>query len=150
MVAAFEIEESITIGATTFEANPVQLHAPLMRDSERTLADRPTFVAYTHAPELTNREEVIYYLSELYPDWARKARVRTSVLLYLFIDEQGTVRRTVIVESSGHGNFDDAAVEVAKQMAWTPALNRDRATPVWLVREVTFAAGRPVVGVGSG
>ena len=150
MVAAFEIEESITIGATTFEANPVQLYAPRMRESGRALADRPTFVAYTHAPELTNREEVIYYLSELYPDWARKARVRTSVLLYLFIDEQGTVQRTLIVESSEHGDFDDAAVEVAKQMAWTPALNRDRATPVWLVREVTFAAGRPVVGVGSG
>ena len=85
MAAAFEIEESITIGATTFEANPVQ----------------------------------------------------------------GTVQRTLIVESSGHGDFDDAAVEVAKQMAWMPALNRDRATPVWLMQEVTFAAGRPVVGVGT-
>jgi TonB family protein len=133
MVAAFEIEESITIGATTFEANPVQLHAPLMRGSERALADRPTFVAYTHAPELTNREEVIYHLSELYPHWARKARVRESVLLYLFIDEQGAVQRTVLVESSGHDDFDNAAVEVAKQMVWTPALNRDRATPVWLM-----------------
>jgi hypothetical protein len=34
-------------------------------------------------------------------------------------------------------------------MAWTPALNRDRATPVWLMQEVTFAAGRPVVGGGT-
>ena len=46
-------------------------------------------------------------------------------------------------------DFDDAAVEVAKQMAWMPALNRDRATPVWLVQEVTFAAGQPLVGGGT-
>jgi TonB family protein len=70
------------------------------------------------------------------------------VLLYLFIDEQGAVQRTVLVESSGHDDFDDAAVEVAKQMVWTPALNRDRATPVWLMQEVIFAAGKPVVGGG--
>jgi TonB family protein len=120
-----------------------------MRGSERALADRPVFFAYTHAPKLTNREEVLYYLSELYPHWARKARVRESVLLYLFIDEQGTVQRTVIVELSGHEDFDDAAVEVAKQMAWTPALNRDRPTPVWLMQAVTFAAGKPVVGGGT-
>jgi TonB family protein len=149
MVTAFEIEESVTIGRTTFEANPVPLHAPRMRESEHSLADRPTFVAYTQAPELTNREEVIYYLSELYPQWARKARVRVSVLLYLFINEEGTVQRTVIVESSGHDDFDDAAEEVAKQMAWTPALNRDRATPVWLMQHVIFAAGQPVVGGGT-
>ncbi|MEJ2370228.1 MAG: hypothetical protein P8Y07_05200 [Gemmatimonadales bacterium] len=81
VVTAVEIDESVTIGPTTFAANPVQLRGPRMREMQQALADRPTFVAYTQAPELTNRDEVIYYLSELYPPWARKARVRASVLL---------------------------------------------------------------------
>lgn len=59
------------------------------------------------------------------------------------------MQRTVVVESSGHNDFDAAAVEVAKQMAWTPAMNRDRPTPVWLMQEVTFAAGQPLVGGGT-
>lgn len=88
LVAAFEIDESVTIAPTTFAANPVPLRPPRMREAERAVADRPTFVAYTQAPELTNREEVLYYLSQLYPRWALKARVRESVLLYLFIDEE--------------------------------------------------------------
>ncbi len=149
VVTAVEIDESVTIGPTTFAANPVQLRPPRMREMQQALADRPTFVAYTQAPELTNRDEVIYYLSELYPPWARKARVRASVLLYLFINEEGAVQRTMIVDSSGHEDLDDVAEEVAKRMAWTPALNRDRATPVWLMQHITFSPSQSVVGGGT-
>jgi TonB family protein len=147
-VAAFEVDETITIAATTFEANPVRLPPPLLRESHRVLSDRPTFIPYTEAPELVNREEILVYLAELYPKWARLAKLEASVLLYLFIDEEGLVQQSVVVEPSVYDGFDNAAVEVAKQMVWSPALNRDRAIAVWLMQLITFTPGGSVVGGG--
>ncbi len=146
--AAFEVDETITIAATTFEANPVRLPPPPLRESQRVLADRPTFIPYTEAPELVNRDEVLVYLAELYPRWARLAKLEAAVLLYLFIDEEGAVQQSVVVEPARYEGFDDAAVEVAKQMVWSPAKNRDRPTAVWLMQSITFTPSGSEVGGG--
>lgn len=147
-VDARVVDETITIAATTFEANPVGLPPPPMRESRNVLSDRPRFIPYTVAPELVNRDEVLVYLSELYPRWARRAKMSASVLLYLFIDEQGAVQEIVVVEPSRYDGFDEAAIEVAKQMVWSPAKNRDRAIPVWLMQSITFTPGAPTMGGG--
>ena len=68
--------------------------------------------------------------------------------LLLFIDEQGNVQSTVLVESSSFDALDEAAIEVAKHMVWSPALNRDRATPVWLMKSID--SSRSAVGDRSG
>ena len=147
-VAAFEVDETLTIAATTFEANTVRLPPPPLKESQSVLADRPTFIPYTEPPELINREEVLLYLSELYPRWARLAKLEASVLLYLFIDEEGVVQQSVVVEPARYDGFDEAAVEVAKQMVWSPAKNRDRATAVWLMQSISFTPGGSALGGG--
>jgi hypothetical protein len=78
-------------------------------------------------------------------------RSRASALLALDLPPylQIPPPPTVIVDSSGHEDLDDVAEEVAKGMAWTPALNRDRATPVWLMQHITFSPSQSVVGGGT-
>ena len=40
--------------------------------------------------------------------------------------------------SSGYRQFDEAALDVADVMRFTPAMNRDQAVAVWVVFSITF------------
>ena len=48
--------------------------------------------------------------------------------------------RTQLHESSGHQALDEAALEVAGVMEFTPAKNRDQTVPVWVSIAIVFAA----------
>jgi TonB family protein len=73
-----------------------------------------------------------------YPALLRDAGVGGTVRVYFYIDEDGVVRDTRIDQSSGHPALDDAALSVASVYRFSPALNRDRPTPVWVSFPITF------------
>ena len=135
-VAAAEIDENVTIAPTTFETNPVQNLPPPPNRTDPSV--RPSFIPYTQAPELKNREEVLSFLKNTYPSMLRQAGIGGKVLLWLFIDEGGEVQRTVLAESSGHEALDEAAKKVAERMLFRPAMNRDKKTAVWLAQSIDF------------
>jgi TonB family protein len=116
-VAAAEIEEDVTIAPTTFESNPVE-NLP---------------------PQLRNKKEVLAFLKSTYPSMLKQAGVGGTVLLWLYIDEVGQVQRTVVAESSGYEQLDDAAKKVAERMQFKPAMNRDKRTAVWLAQSIDFS-----------
>ncbi len=136
-VAAVKVDEDVTIAPTTFASNPVENLAP-----PKTIvdpSDRPSFIPYTVAPALTNEEEVLSYLTRAYPSILKSAGIGGAVVLWLYIDEQGQVQRTVVAESSGFEQLDAAAEEVAAKMRWSPAMNRDKKTAVWLSQAIDFS-----------
>ena len=53
----------------------------------------------------------------------------------------GRVGKALISSSSGHTQLDQAALEVARVYRFEPAMNRDRAVPVWVVFPITFRVG---------
>jgi periplasmic protein TonB len=64
---------------------------------------------------------------------------RGTVLLWVQIDERGSVRQTEVVESSGYAQLDRVAEEVMREVArFRPALNRDQAVTVWVQIPVVF------------
>jgi protein TonB len=136
-VAAAEIDDNVTIAPTTFETNPVENLPPPPNTADPST--RPSFIPYTQAPQLKNREEVLTFLRSTYPSMLRQAGIGGTVLLWLYIDAGGTVLRTVLAESSGHEALDDAAKKVAERMQFQPALNRDKKTAVWLAQSIDFA-----------
>jgi protein TonB len=77
-------------------------------------------------------------LEREYPPLLRDAGVGGTVDVWLFIDDQGVVQRTIVDKSSGHQALDDAALEVARAIEFTPALNRDKRVPVWISLPITF------------
>jgi protein TonB len=99
----------------------------------------PTFTPYTVAPFLKNGRDVARTLSREYPPQLRSAAIGGRVLLWLFIDDTGTVEETVLKTSSGFEALDAAAMRIAMTMEFSPAINRDRKVPVWVAIPVDFA-----------
>jgi len=135
-VAAVEIAEDVTIAPTTFESNPVKNFPPPPKT--KAPESRPSFIPYTVAPKLKNAAEVLAFLKSVYPPTLREAGVGGRVTLWLYVDATGRVQRTVLSESSGMEALDEAAQRVSAKMVFSPALNRDQKTDVWIAQLVVF------------
>jgi protein TonB len=99
----------------------------------------PAFTPFTVAPFLKNAREVTRTLEREYPPQLRAAAIGGRVLLWIFIDDRGTVEETLVKTSSGFAALDAAAMRVALTMEFSPAVNRDRKVPVWVAMPVDFA-----------
>jgi len=130
----------------SLRTQPARTVEPTLRVDDRgravivdpTIAAGPTFTPYSVAPSILNRDEVVRAMVESYPALLRDAGVGGTVRVYFFIDEKGVVRDTRIDVSSGHPALDDAALRVAGVYRFSPAINRDRPTPVWVSFPITF------------
>ena len=140
-VATVEVSEDLTIAPTTFEENSVENLGPPPA-VVATEDDRPEFIPYTVAPRLQNKEAVLARLREVYPRPLRSAGIGGTVLLWIYVDERGEVQATRIAESSGYKGLDSAAQAVAAAMRFSPAMNRDRVTAVWLSQPIFFEVTR--------
>lgn len=108
--------------------------------SETDLGDAPAFTPYTTAPELTNREAVASALEANYPPLLREAGIGGDALVWLFIDENGDVQKSLIKDGAGYEALDQAALRVAETMQFTPAMNRQQQVPVWVALPIRFTA----------
>jgi protein TonB len=132
------ISEDITIGEVTFDENPVSDLPPPPTGQGVDVSDQPTFTPYEVKPELRNRSEFGRLLERKYPPMLRDAGIGGTVVLWVFIDEQGKVQNTKVTQGSGYEQLDQVAREVMAEARFTPALNRDQKVPVWIQLPVTF------------
>jgi len=132
------IDDDITISPTTFEDNLPDDLPPPRADVGADVSAAPAFTPFTVRPEVRNRAAVTRALEREYPPLLRDAGIGGTVLLWIFIDESGTVRDSRVQESSGHNAFDEAARRVASVFEFSPAMNRDQRVPVWIQIPITF------------
>ena len=135
-VAAADITEDVTIAPTTFESNPVENLPPPPKTGSP--ADRPSFIPYDVPPKLKNASEIQKLLQRLYPSQLREAGIEGTVVLWIYIDEKGVVQKTQVQKTSGYDAMDKAAMGTADKMEFSPAMNRDKKTPVWVAQAITF------------
>ena len=138
VVTSATIDEDITIAPVTFDENPVENLPPPPDEVETDIGAAPVFTPYTVKPDYTNANEVRRALEREYPPLLRDAGIGGTTIVWFFIDEQGVVQNQVVQNSSGHQALDDAALRVAPVFKFTPALNRDKAVPVWVQLPITF------------
>ena len=98
----------------------------------------PTFLPFTAAPSIDNRDEIVVALKEGYPALLRDAGIGGTVRVYFYIDPEGLVQRTRLDESSGHPALDQAALRVADAFRFRPALNGSEPTSVWVSLPISF------------
>jgi protein TonB len=138
-VGAADIAADVTIAPTTFEANPIENLAPAPRPARAIPEeDRPRFIPYDTPPRLLNPEEIRALLKRDYPAALREARVEGVVVIWAYVDIQGEVGQAHVQQSSGFAAMDRAALDVALEMRFSPALNRDKKTPVWVQQSIVF------------
>ncbi len=138
VISEATIDEDLTIAPTTFEDNPIENLPPPPSGDDRDLAAAPTFTPMTVRPALQNNAEVQRALQRYYPPVLRDSGIGGTVNVWFFIDENGRVLRRQINESSGYDAFDQAALQVAELMRFSPAYNRDQKVPVWVSFNITF------------
>lgn len=138
IVATAQVDEDITIAPTTFESNPVEVLPPPPLEDDDDLSRAPTFTPFTVNPVLQNPGEIAGLLQKVYPSALRDAGIGGTVVMWIFLDEEGVVRNKQVRESSGYDAFDAAALEVVPMMRFSPAYNRDRRVPVWISLDVLF------------
>ena len=102
----------------------------------------PAFTPMTVRPRLSNQQAVVQALSDHYPPLLRDAGIGGATNVWFFIDADGTVQQTRINESSGYDALDQAALEVARMMEFTPAMNGDERVPVWVALDIAFETPR--------
>lgn len=114
--------------------------------AELDISAEPVFTPFTVNPDYVNGPEIMRALEREYPPLLRDAGIGGTVIVWFFIDETGVVRNQQVFESSGHQALDDAALRVAPVFRFTPALNGDKAVPVWVQLPITFTT---VSGAGA-
>ena len=116
---------------------------PPADDVLAVLARGPRFTPYDVAPELENRAALVDALFAAYPHGSPGVPDRLRTVLWFFIDEYGTVRQTLIRESSGHAELDTIIVEAAAVAKFSPAWSVDRNVPAWVSLPVSFRITPP-------
>jgi TonB family protein len=82
----------------------------------------PGITEFTYAEEYP---EAIHLASPRYPELARKADLRASVIVRALIDVNGDVIDARIMGATTEGvGFEEAALDAAFKCKWTPALQR--------------------------
>lgn len=112
--------------------------APTSSAPPAELAERPAFTPFTVRPRILNEAEIVREMQRAYPALLRDAGISGTVIVAFFVDAEGRVGNVLVHESSGHAELDAAALRVASTYRFAPAMNRDRAVPVWVQFPVTF------------
>jgi len=129
-----DLEDDLTLEEVAFEDVPPPPPPP----PELGPKDNATRVAFTVAPELLNRERIRSILLRRYPARLRNAGIEGTVLLQLWIDEEGMVTRHELARSSGNDELDRIAQEVIELMEFSPAYNLGEPVAVSVALPIVF------------
>jgi TonB family protein len=84
-------------------------------------------------PALRNRAEVQALLHRS----LKRAEVSLSAIIWVYIDQKGSVERVKVQRSSGNPDFDKLASSLGYRMEFHAALNDRVAIPVWIAIPVS-------------
>lgn len=131
------VDPEQTITPSVFAENPP---ASLPEPPRGTIdVGSEKFTPFEVRPRFSNPDRYLRALERQYPPMLRDAGVGGTVVLWVHIDEQGSVLETQVFASSAHAELDAAAERVMREVArFTPALNRDQRVAVWVQIPVSF------------
>lgn len=109
-----------------------QLRAPPAPDPSSVVAREDLFPEVEMPPRLENPAEVQRRLRAAVPANERNQDGVTRCVLWVFVDETGTVRGAHIEASSGSEAFDEVALDVAREMRFTPATSAGSTVAMWV------------------
>jgi periplasmic protein TonB len=129
-----DIRQDITIQEVTFASNPVGNLPPPPTPKDVSLEEQPAFTPRTIEPKLgaNQRTALQRYMERHYPRALLDAGIGARAVLWVYINTEGEVRNTRVVQTSGHQEFDEIAQAAVRTVTFTPAWNLDTRVPVWI------------------
>jgi len=106
---------------------------PQTKDNQPNSAPKVKFVPYDEAPVALSKIEPVY------PEIAREAGIEGRVVVQVFIDENGKVTDTKILEGIPESGLNEAAINAVTQTKFKPAMLRDQPVGVWITIPIDFA-----------
>ncbi|MFQ5678345.1 MAG: energy transducer TonB [Gemmatimonadota bacterium] len=100
--------------------------------------DSPSFIPFDTPPRLKNREEIARLLKQRYPRNLKKNRASGTVLLWIYINQDGRVEKSQVRKRSFHPEFDVAALKIAARMRFVPAKAAGKPIAVWVQMPMNF------------
>jgi protein TonB len=117
-----------TAGATAARGNPNAPASAPAGDNSPFAARSADVTDLEQGPRLLRQPSKLE-MRALYPEAARREGVEANVKVELLLDETGAVREVRIVEGAA-GGFDEAALKLARLLAFSPGLRAGRAVAV--------------------
>lgn len=125
----------------------------MLADAEPAISEKPVETAYTRKPVLLNRNQVeaaiVRIVHQLNPQvremneaFARAQMAGGTTYVDVFIDQTGTVQNAIVRRTSGNRDLDGHALQIARTMRFSPALNGEQPVEAWLEVPFRFAAQR--------
>ncbi len=88
---------------------------------------------------LTNTNTFVQQLERSCPPTLKDAGIGRTVILYVFITENGSVEIVRVQQSSGYPQLDEVAEQLMREVArFSPTLNRNQPVPAWMQIPNTF------------
>lgn len=130
------------LSGCSFSGNLRETERPADPAETETAVVRPVLRAAPDAPIVTFEPRFLTYKPPDYPRLAQQAGLEGEVTLQVRIDAKGSPDVVEVIESSGTGSFDDAAVAAAYQCQYIPARQETRAVPFVVRYTVPFRLPR--------
>lgn len=102
----------------------------VVQDKKTTLPENEgtACVFYDKMPEVIGGFSEIQKKT-IYPESAKKAGIQGKVVVEVFLDKNGEIKKTKIIQSLKNGECDSAAVFAVKNVKWKPAYQGERPVP---------------------
>jgi len=104
---------------------------------------------YYATRELDERPGILNHVEPAYPEAALRRNVSGTVVVRVYINEQGRVDRVETVRASPAGYFEQSAARAFRTARFTPGKKGKRAVRTQMVIEVSFEAPPPRPGAGG-
>ena len=141
-LASAGAEAALVAGACAVEEPPQGAASgdrpPVTGPSTSESPREPVFIPRDVEPSLTNLSEFTQRLERLYPALLKDAGIGGRVLVWAWIEDDGTVGDTRVHETSGYPSLDEAAMQALREARFTPAQLEGEPVGVWLALPVTF------------
>lgn len=82
--------------------------------------------------------QMIHHVQPEYPRLAEQAGLEGIVWIKALVGSDGNVREAVVYKSSGTQSLDEAALKVAKDNKFKPAIQNGRPVAMWVTYKVAF------------
>ncbi|MBT3251664.1 MAG: energy transducer TonB [Candidatus Marinimicrobia bacterium] len=108
---------------------------PRIADDKKT---EVKFIPYDKVPEPVGGYAELGR-NVIYPEIAREAGIHGTVIIQTYIDENGKIKETIILNGMPNTGLDEAAIKAIRKTKWKPAQQRDKNVAVWVSIPIKFS-----------